>query len=181
MDREAFYAKKKEIEEERKNKNSNQPKALSYTGCQGFQESPFLLELSLREESVRNGRMTTIIFIRAHTGKREVSGYIDLADRLKKEDFKAYFERSKTLLPKPTDLSYFNWDTQSSSFINNSQNFRVDADSDVGILFRNKRDRKVINVDPRKPPGDGTTRTELETDGEYIQVVFFDHVTRRKH
>jgi len=35
----------------------------------------------------------------------------------------------------------------------------VDANSDVGLLFRNKRDRKVINVDPMKEkPGDGTTR-----------------------
>jgi len=63
-----------------------------------------------------------------------------------------------------------------------SPNFRVDANSDAGLLFRNKRDRKVINVDPTKPdgPGDGTERKEIVTP-EYTQVVFFDHVTRRKH
>ena len=68
--------------------------------------------------------------------------------------------------------------------MNDSPNFRTDANSDNGIMFRNKRDRKMINVDPRKdPPGDGTKRKEIECNGEhgYIQVVFFDHVTRRKH
>lgn len=57
----------------------------------------------------------------------------------------------------------------------------MDANSDAGLLFRNKRDRKVINVDPNKdPPGDGTKRVEIPTE-EYTQVVFFDHITRRKH
>jgi hypothetical protein len=38
----------------------------------------------------------------------------------------------------------------------------VDANSDAGLLFRNKRDRKVINVDPSKDsPGDGTVREEI--------------------
>ena len=127
--------------------------------------------------------MTTIIFIRAKPeGKNEISGYIDLAHRLKTEDFKQYFDGRKLLLPKPSDLSYYNWDTQKAHLCD-SPNFRVDAKSDVGIIFRNTRDRKQINVDPRKEmaPGDGTKREELDTHGEYIQVVFFDHITRRKH
>ena len=56
--------------------------------------------------------MTTIIFIRdKQKDKSEISGYIDLAHRMKTEDFKLYFERKKKLLPRPTDLSYYNWDT----------------------------------------------------------------------
>ena len=56
--------------------------------------------------------MTTIIFIRdcKKYSKSEVSGYIDLAHRLKTEDFRLYFEGKKTLLPKPSDLSYYTWD-----------------------------------------------------------------------
>jgi hypothetical protein len=46
-------------------------------------------------------------------------------------------------------------------------------------MFKNKRDRKVINVDPKEPPGDNTTRTEIRTS-EYEQVVIYDHMTRRK-
>ena len=49
-------------------------------------------------------------------------------------------------------------------------------------MFRNKRDRKLINVNPEKGdnPGDGTDRKTIESP-DYIQVVFFDHMTRRKH
>ena len=103
-----------------------------------------------------------------------------MAHRLKTEDFKQYFDGKKKLLPRPSDLSYYNWDALNCTY-NDSSNFRVDANSDAGLLFRNRRDRKVINVDPNKdPPGDGTERKEIPTD-MYTQVVFFDHVTRRKH
>jgi len=47
------------------------------------------------------------------------------------------------------------------------------------LLFKNKRDRKLVNVDPNAPPSDNTTRTEIETD-EYLQVVLYDHITRRR-
>ena len=107
-----------------------------------------------------------------------MSGYIDYAHRLKTEHFEPYFERKKRLMPKPTDLSYFNWETQTSTS-NSTPNFQVIADSESGLLFKNKRDRKVINVDPKSNPGDNSTRTEIRT-GEYLQVVIYDHMTRRK-
>lgn len=128
--------------------------------------------------------MTTILFLRiaGRDGKNEVSGYIDLADRMKKEDFKPIFMKKKTLMPRETDLSYYNWDGQKAS-INDSPNFRTDANSDQGLLFRNKRDRKVICVNPENMDnvGDDTERTELQDCEPYTQVVFFDHLTRRKH
>lgn len=54
------------------------------------------------------------------------------------------------------------------------------TDNETGLLFKNTRDRKVIDVDPSKPPGDNTTRVELGSIGGYMQVVIFDHTTRRK-
>lgn len=43
-----------------------------------------------------------------------MSGYIDLGQRLKStnksEGLEAVFEGAKLLLPKPTDLSYYNWE-----------------------------------------------------------------------
>lgn len=61
-----------------------------------------------------------------------------------------------------------------------TSNYAVLADNAQGLLFRNKKDRKTINVDPKaETPGDNTERTVLETD-EYEQVVLYDHVTRRK-
>jgi hypothetical protein len=87
---------------------------------------------------------------------------------------------------------------------NNSTNFAVLAEGEVGLLFKNKRDRKVsarpapvlssvgasnapppppppqvINVDPNAPPGDNTTRTEIRTP-DYSQCVLWDHFSRRK-
>jgi hypothetical protein len=55
----------------------------------------------------------------------------------------------------------------------------VIADDSLGLLFKNKRDRKVLNVDPRADPGDNSSRTGVADDA-YLQVVLFDHVTRRR-
>mmetsp|Transcript_18249 Transcript_18249/g.50339 ORF Transcript_18249/g.50339 Transcript_18249/m.50339 type:complete len:83 (-) Transcript_18249:19-267(-) len=81
-------------------------------------------------------------------------------------------------MPKPSDLSYYNWETQHSTS-NSTPNFQVIAENEGGLLFKNKRDRKVINVDPKSLPGDNSRRIEIKTT-EYIQVVIYDHVTRRK-
>jgi 5-formyltetrahydrofolate cyclo-ligase len=112
----------------------------------------------------------------------EISGYIDLAHRLKTEDFTQYFKGQKLLLPKNTDLSYYNWNT-GVCVSNDSPNFKVDASSGTkGLLFRNKRDRKVINVDPEQVDGNDSTHRKpcVPRFPEYKQIVFFDHETRRK-
>ena len=93
LSREDFEQRKLEIEAARKAKMDNIPKKLASADKEltGF---PFLQALAEREESVRNGRLTTIIFIRdvSYKGskKREVSGYIDYHSRLKAEDFEEY-------------------------------------------------------------------------------------------
>jgi len=57
---------------------------------------------------------------------------------------------------------------------NDSSNFKVDSNSgQQGLLFRNKRDRKVISVDPNKKPEENIKRTQIETP-EYTQLVIFD-------
>ena len=40
-------------------------------------------------------------------------------------------------------------------------------------------DKRIINVNPEVDPGDNSTRIELKTE-EYIQVVLYDHTTRRR-
>merc|ERR1712093_463986 len=140
---------------------------------------PFLRNLAAREELVRNGKLSTIIFIRDKNAKgQEISGYIDYGHRLKIENFEPYFERKKKLLPRPADLSFYNWDTQHSAS-NESPNFQINPDHEQGLLFKNKRDRKVIIVDPKVEPGDNSKRHDIKTT-EYIQVVIFDHMTRKK-
>lgn len=79
--------------------------------------------------------------------KKEISGYIDLAQRFQTEDFRPIFLEKKLLLPHNGDLSYFNWKTQNPT-VSDSRNFRVVANSKAGLLFRNKLDRKDIDVNP---------------------------------
>jgi hypothetical protein len=139
---------------------------------------PFLRALAEREEAIRGGKLTCVIFIRDYNSKgQEISGYIDYAHRLKLEDWAHYFSGKKRLLPRPSDLSYYNWDTSASSS-NSSPNFQVKADDrHGGLLFKNKRDRKVIDLNPNAPCGDNSMRIHIETD-EYLQCVLFDHTTR---
>ena len=153
---------------ERSTHKTNVPKQLA-SANKDLSQKPFLAALASREELVRNGKLTSIIFIRDHNSKdQEVSAYIDFTHRLKIENFEPYFERKHKLMPKPSDLSFYNWETQTSTS-NATQNFQVIADNEAGLLFKNKRDRKVINVDPKSRPGDNSRRIELQTH-EYIQV-----------
>jgi len=181
LKREDFQAqKKKEQDDEKKKGLSKAPKVLSSAG-RDFKEKPLLAELAKREDAVTNGKLTSIIFIRDYNSKgQEISGYIDYAHRLKSDNFSLYFDGKRKLLPKPSDLSYYNWKTQTST-CNPTSNFQVLADSENGLLFKNKRDRKIINVDPKATSsGDNSERHEIK-DPNYVQIVIYDHQTRRKN
>ncbi|TPX72626.1 hypothetical protein SpCBS45565_g00282 [Spizellomyces sp. 'palustris'] len=178
LKREEFESRKKAAENFRLSKRLA-TKVLASQG-KDLSRSLFLQALADREEANRSGKLTSIIFIRTRNNKsQEISGYIDYAYRLKTENFEPYFSRAKVLMPRPSDMSFYNWETQTCTS-NATPNFQVIADNENGLLFKNKRDRKIINVDPKEPkPGDNTTRTEIETD-EHTQVVIYDHLTRRK-
>ena len=177
------------MKKRKKNQNKDKIKSITSDKVQNksvYENDPFLKALATREEHVLNGRLMVIIFIRIEIPKSkdssvEISGYIDYAARLKNEDFTGYFEKTKTLQPKASDLSYYNWNT-GTCMSNDSPNFKVDASNgNTGLLFRNKRDRKVINVDPMKKTQDNTQRYEVKsTNPQYKQIVIFDHYTRRK-
>ncbi|XP_044135309.1 cilia- and flagella-associated protein 299 [Bufo gargarizans] len=176
LKREEFEARKAAAEASRLSQRTQQ-KILSSAGKE--LNDNFLKALALREEANRNGKMTSIIFIRhKNSHGQEVSGYIDYSLRLKTEDFEAYFSGKKKLLPRPTDLSFYNWETHVSTS-NASPNYQVIAENSSGLLFKNKRDRKILNVDPKASPGDNSTRTPIQTS-LYIQAVIYDHITRRK-
>uniref|UniRef100_A0A8C5WQK7 Cilia- and flagella-associated protein 299 n=1 Tax=Laticauda laticaudata TaxID=8630 RepID=A0A8C5WQK7_LATLA len=78
----------------------------------------------------------------------------------------------------PSKGSFYNWD-RNLCCLNSSPNYQVIAENACGLLFKNKSDRKIINVDPKAFPGDNTTRIPIKTD-LYLQVVIYDHVLRRK-
>lgn len=175
--REDFEARKK-ILVERSSQKHLVPKELTSLD-KDVTGMPFLKALADREELIRTGKLTTIIFIRDYNTKgQEISGYVDLAHRMRSEDFTPVFEQKKRLLPKSSDLSYYNWETQLSTSTSTAY-YQVIADSASGLLFKNKRDRKIVNVNPECDPGENTTRVEIRTK-EYVQVVIYDHSTRRR-
>eukprot|EP00002_Diphylleia_rotans_P031699 TRINITY_DN65_c0_g1_i9.p1 TRINITY_DN65_c0_g1~~TRINITY_DN65_c0_g1_i9.p1 ORF type:complete len:247 (-),score=57.58 TRINITY_DN65_c0_g1_i9:310-1050(-) len=148
LKREEFEARRKAAEDARASKLQRDKKYIA-SESKDLENFPFLKALADREDMVRSGKLTSIIFIRDRNAKgQEISGYIDYAHRLKTEPFEPYFECKKRLLPKPSDLSFYNWETQTSTS-NSTPNFQVMTDNENGLLFKNKRDRKIINVDPK--------------------------------
>ncbi|KAM9295724.1 cilia- and flagella-associated protein 299 [Morus bassanus] len=138
----------------------------------------FLQALAEREEANRTGKISSVIFIRDRNSRcQEVSAYIDYAHRLTTDDFEVYFSGKKRLFPRNTDLSFYNWDRNVSAS-NSSPNYEVIAENACGLLFKNRSDRTIINVDPKAYPGDNTTRTPVKTD-LYLHVVIYDHIIRR--
>eukprot|EP01035_Chromulina_nebulosa_P032397 gene32397-43283_t len=123
--REDFESRKK-ILMERTSQKHLIPKQLASLD-KDFSNFPFLQALADREELIRTGKLTTIIFIRDFNSKgQEISGYIDLAHRMRVEDFVPIFE--KRLLPRAADLSFYNWETQLSTS-NSTPHYQVIADS----------------------------------------------------
>ncbi len=174
-----------------------------------FKDGSFLSHLKEREADVRNGRKSTIIFIRyKEQSGREISAYIDYRDRLKTDNFEEIFEGKKDLIPRPSDLSFYNWTIQ-KVHSNDSIFFHVDAGPKERLSFRNNTDRKNINVDRefilKHPSHDVKTidvdlslepkwevknvknslkgKSEEENNKEsfgYQQIVIFDYDTRTK-
>ncbi|CAG5134752.1 unnamed protein product [Candidula unifasciata] len=143
-------------------------------------EEPMLRALQMREESNRTRKNASIIFVRdINECGQEVSSYMDYSHRLATEDFRLIFDGKKKLVPKTTDLSFFNWETQNVAS-KSSPNYEIIAKSPSGMLFKNKRDGKIINPDPFiGSPGDNSSRTVVPTT-TYISVIVFDHYNRRK-
>uniref|UniRef100_A0A672H088 Cilia- and flagella-associated protein 299 n=1 Tax=Salarias fasciatus TaxID=181472 RepID=A0A672H088_SALFA len=135
----------------------------------------FLRALAELERANRSGKTTSVIFIRDYNPLgQEVSGYIDYAHRLKTEDFAAYFSGKKRLMPGRSDLCYYNWKTQTSTS-NSSPNFEVVYEDVHGLLFKSKRDKKLLNVDPQVAPDEDTSVLQSPL---YQQVVVFNHHVR---
>ncbi|KAJ9597798.1 hypothetical protein L9F63_011406, partial [Diploptera punctata] len=147
---------------------SRKPHRLASANQKPFE--PLLQDLATRERANRVGLLATIIFLRNFTKKGvELSGYIDFAQRLKREDWVPIFEEKRRIKPKLTDLGYYNWKTGESA-CNSSDTYKAILDPKYGLLFQCRNDRKVVCVDPRVPsPGSNTTRTTIKSD-TYEQV-----------
>ena len=146
-----FDRKKKEIEEMNREEDTKERPLFSLN--MNYRKGSFLDQLQERESEVRNGRKSTIIFIRYKDKKgKETSAYIDYRERLKNDEMEGVFKEGKPLLPKPTDLSYYNWTLQ-KVMSNDSTFFRVDAGPKERLSFKNNTDRKIDLEYIEKHPG----------------------------
>lgn len=189
LSKENFEKKKEFLAEMRKNQFQSKTQKLYFKCVKDssiYKNDQFLMSIAKREEDIVNGRLLVIIFIRAKIKKEnqkfvEISGYIDLAERLKIEDFQQYYERTKILLPKKTDLSYYNWNT-GACYINDSKNFKNEENYEKQeLMFKNKRDRKNISIASNKVDDENSARLEVtSTIPEYEQIVIFDHFSKKK-
>ena len=140
-----FYRKRKELDQ--KYKEEDEKEQLQFSQDMRYAKGSFLELLQERENDVRNGTKFTIIFIRYKDKKgKETSAYIDYRDRLKDEEMGAVFKGGLPLMPKSTDLSFYNWNIQKVNSLDSSF-YRVDAGPKERLCFKNNTDRKVINVD----------------------------------
>jgi hypothetical protein len=176
--RDEFETRKEQMYVVNRARGNKKPKKLASAG-KDLSKKPLLKALAQREEAVRVGKLSTLIYVRDFNKKgHEISGYVDYADRLANSNFELVFDKKKPIMPTPKDLSYFNWETMNST-VNDSPNWQVITDDERGILFKNTRDGKIVDVDPKAKPGDNTTRFDVKTD-EYHHVVLYDHLTRRR-
>lgn len=181
LSREEFYAKAEALDEQQRSAARSGRVCLFSPGASlcPLKCTTLVRQLFSREELLRSGCLSSIVFVRDFNAKgHEISGYMDLADRLKAEDFPAVLDGRKRLLPRPGDLSYYNWRTGVTR-VKDSSHFLVLTGETAGILFRHKRDRKLLNPDPYASPGDNTKRLDVDTP-ELLQVVIFDHTCRKK-
>ena len=141
-----FDMKKKEMEESNKEEENIELKYFSED--MKYKNGTFLAQLKQREKDIQSGQKSTIIFVRYKDKKGvETSAYIDFRERLKdEEEMNGIFKEGRPLLPKPTDLSYYNWTLQKVNSTD-SNFFRVDAGQKERLSFKNNTNRKIINVD----------------------------------
>lgn len=56
---------------------------------------------------------------------------------------------------------------------------QVMPDPRRGLMFKHRKDRLRICVDPAAPPGPNSTRSRVASP-KYISCVIYDHVVRQK-
>jgi len=177
---EAFTQAKQEVMDRLINKRSTYKKPEVISAGRDFSHNILLRMLQQREEANITGKQSSIIMIRDFNEHgHEISGYIDFSHRLHTDDFRLIFDETKRLLPRKGDLSFMNW-AKFQVFGHSSPNYELLTTSSASMKFRNKRDNKIMNVDPMvKNCGENTSRTVIPAE-DYKHVIIFDHYNRKK-
>lgn len=89
-----------------------------------------------------------------------------------------FFTGKRKLIPRISDLCYYNWSTFQVRF-NSSENYLVTTDINDGLQFMNKLDRKLLTVNPTGHPGDNTEIVHIRAPN-YLHCMIYDHFLRVK-
>ncbi|XP_075260900.1 uncharacterized protein LOC142352284 isoform X1 [Convolutriloba macropyga] len=143
-----------------------------------YLHSEFFLILKDKMKLIREQFIQCIIFIRMNARHKEISGYIDLEDRLgrNKKRRDSLINGSLPMQPNASDLSFMDWSgcqVLDGGQLNPTENFQI-ITAGTNIKFRSKLTGFVI--DPNKDdPGRRTTRVIVENPFPYLQAEFYDH------
>ncbi|KAL7740462.1 hypothetical protein ACLKA6_006994 [Drosophila palustris] len=148
-------------------------------------DDPALLALAERERPNLLKKLSTIIFlvVRLPSGF-DVSSYKDFEHSLRLFDmntrgatnWKGVFEGTHKLLPKPSDLSFF--DTQKKYVTyNDSDNYHT-LSIGHSLLFLHKGDHKMI-VPELKPSIQTTANRTMFLSPVLGTIILYDHVVRK--
>ena len=187
MTRDEFKEKKELFEKIKSQQRNMEIRGILMSGVtvEETGRDPFLMALLEREEALLNGQILVILFIRIHLKRHkkaslELSGYLDLSERIKDKDMPSILKGEKLLIPVKSDLSYYNWNSGEGQ-TNSSKNFKVHTDFAKGhLIFKNKRERRAINVTDNTMNDENTKKIELNSlKPEYLQISIFDHYTNK--
>ncbi|KAH8409625.1 hypothetical protein KR222_011621 [Zaprionus bogoriensis] len=148
-----------------------------------------LRQFAKRELLLLSKQSSTIIFLLMRSEKGlEVSSLIDLEQSFRESHYKnsvhyvnwpAIFAGKAKLMPKPTDLSYFDWYKNKVNY-NDSDNFTVVTEGAHSLLMMHRGDHKIICVNAGcRCSYTRNARRRIYSSNIYGQCIFFDHVIRR--
>ena len=93
----------------------------------------------------------------------EISGHIDLDTRMKTENILPYLNGDKRLVPKKSDLTFYNWDRGTAAY-NSTCNFQVVAELPK-LLLRHLGSEATLDIATSTP---GNKEDKLCLTMEYI-------------
>lgn len=131
--------------------------------------------------------MQTIIFIVARQASGfDISGYIDYAASLRSyyldlrgsTNWRRIFDGSEKLRPKPTDLSFYDWQKKIFSY-NDSENYHV-CQAGQSLSFTHRGDHKIIQPDIKPGASLGNVKRITIDFSNLGSLVLYDHIVRKK-
>ncbi|CAA9987594.1 conserved protein, unknown function [Plasmodium knowlesi strain H] len=104
----------------------------------------FFYAINCHMHFCESNKICSILFIRyVNKNNSEISSYIDINS----EKIRQKIKQQKYIYARKDDLAYFNWHNNYSC-TNDSENFQIIVNKQVGILFKYKRGGKYFTLNP---------------------------------